>query len=273
VSDSQKPRPSQAVRESADTAQESGVRGWLKRNKIFFETISASALAAAAIVISVLQLYAVNQQNQIIDLQTRVAEAQVLPSFDMKIVQKKLEQNNAQKSVLQITNSGGPAYELIASIIFPIVISTETIKLPQRKIAIPVIFDDLDLNRVTDLTKGLVFEFDVPWGDERTKKFVSDFSIVVDQIDNYVFLKAFYPPALLQLTYKDVLNRDHTEYFDIDDAFGSQRLDNKGGEAQFLAAQKYLSVKLGSIDAQAIKDDLEKFKCNDEYCHDFVDTL
>lgn len=53
-----------------------GIRTWLSRNKVFFETIAASLLSLMAIIISAVQINISRQQTQLAELQTRIAQEQ-----------------------------------------------------------------------------------------------------------------------------------------------------------------------------------------------------
>ena len=55
----------------------------LERNKIFFETVAASLLSAMAIILAIVQTWVATRQTTLMALQTRVAEAQVLPQFEI----------------------------------------------------------------------------------------------------------------------------------------------------------------------------------------------
>jgi hypothetical protein len=52
------------------------LRGWLDRNKIWFETVAAISLTAVSVLVSVLQLNSARRQETLIEIQTKVAEAQ-----------------------------------------------------------------------------------------------------------------------------------------------------------------------------------------------------
>jgi len=62
------------------------VRGWLERNKIWFETVAAISLTAVSVLVSLLQLDTARRQEELATIQTKVAEAQ----------HARLEQEDAQ---------------------------------------------------------------------------------------------------------------------------------------------------------------------------------
>lgn len=59
------------------------IRPWLEANKVFFETIAAVLLSGMAIVIAIMQTSVATKQTELMELQTRVAEVQILPRFEV----------------------------------------------------------------------------------------------------------------------------------------------------------------------------------------------
>ena len=87
--------PSEAAPE---LSRQDKLRKWLERNKVFFETAAATLLSAMALVISISQICISIKQNDMIRIQTQIAEK------ELRIVQR---QDNVQQAVgwIEIRNT------------------------------------------------------------------------------------------------------------------------------------------------------------------------
>jgi hypothetical protein len=82
------------------------IRSWLKKNKIFFETITASLLSVAAIVVSILQFHSSSKQTELMDLQIRTArqEFQNSSAFEANQFLMNKKQNALMLEQTKISN-------------------------------------------------------------------------------------------------------------------------------------------------------------------------
>jgi hypothetical protein len=71
------------------------MRNWLKRNKIFFETVTAVLLSIMAIVISILQLSTAKKQTALMKKQNEIANMQAL------LTKNQLDQQEKQTKLMQ----------------------------------------------------------------------------------------------------------------------------------------------------------------------------
>jgi len=63
------------------------MRTWLRRNKIFFETIAAVLLSAMAIIVSYVQVGIAKKQMQLAEIQTKIAQKQ----FERELKKESIE--------------------------------------------------------------------------------------------------------------------------------------------------------------------------------------
>src|SRR5690348_12691261 len=91
-------------------------RTWLKRNKIVFETVAATLLSGMALIVGTAQWTTASRQTELLNLQTRIAEAQALPQFEIALHQKLNDETGKfDDDVLEIDNRGGPVHGFDAS--------------------------------------------------------------------------------------------------------------------------------------------------------------
>ena len=102
-----------------------GIRDWLKVNKILFETLATSLLSLMAVIVSVAQTRTASQQTNLLALQTRIAEAQALPQFELAIRQKLNDSTRKfDDDHLVVTNRGGPIHDFSADTAYFINVSS-----------------------------------------------------------------------------------------------------------------------------------------------------
>jgi hypothetical protein len=194
------------------------LREWLARNKVFFETVSASALAFAAVVVSIIQLREghlqnelMSWQNKMIEMQTRVQEAQALPIFDIKIEQQTDgDAGKVKRELLTISNSGGPASEVAEQTAFQIDIVTDydwTLSTVKRSITVSDYYAKPILDRET---KGLLATFDA----SSNRNLITAFENAIPNGTHDVTQSVRVTDAtVLEIDYSDILGRVHTKYF------------------------------------------------------------
>jgi hypothetical protein len=93
-----------------------GLRRFLTRNEIFFKTIVATLVTA---ILSGAAIYIAAQQKGIAEIQRQIAEAQALPSFEIKVSKQRNDQTGFyETSELTIDNNGGAVREFRADVVY-----------------------------------------------------------------------------------------------------------------------------------------------------------
>lgn len=84
------------------------MKTWLQSNKIWFETVAASLLSLMAIIVSVGQNSIASKQTELLTIQTKIAEAQASPQFEVEM-RPKLNDATAKFDdyTLVVNNRGG----------------------------------------------------------------------------------------------------------------------------------------------------------------------
>lgn len=207
-----------------------GFRTWLATNKIFFETIATVLLALAAIVVSVVQTRISNRQNALVDkqthlaeFQTRIAEAQAMPTFDIRIVQQRDEATQKfDDNFLTIDNLGGPVRDFEARAILIVDIATADkgppVKAADVKLHIAGYFA---ISEVSAVSKGHLVTM-VGKGNNRA---LSDLAMALRaEAESRAWAYSNTEEKIyLRLDYKDILDRQHSDYYVVDPAHDNKR--------------------------------------------------
>ena len=248
------------------------VRRCLKLNKVFFETIAATCLAAAAIIVAVVQAdiaahqgrisekqnTLIDKQNSLVDIQARIAEAQAMPTFDIKIVQE-LNQatGRADKYILTIDNSGGPIRELDSHAVYIVNISSASPGPPIKEASLQFYVDDYYAAKAkTVISKGHLVTF---WGSNNNLGFVT-FSAALRsaaKLNGWLYANTE-ENTFLHIEYKDILNRVHVEYYEVEPVLGSRSLSNDEGAKIFQAAEKMRRLHLSDLTVDTIAPSIQK---------------
>jgi hypothetical protein len=229
-------------------------RRGLTKNKIFFETLAAAALTAASITVAYLQLVTsekqnslLDKQNSFVDLQARIAEAQALPTFDIRILQVRNDTTGFIDHVLTIDNIGGPVHEFYAREIYLIHIEAATLQIApirEAKLAFQV-QDYYAANAVSAASKGRLLSTVSNNNNERLFEFSRALSAASKQrgwlyanVDEFTYM---------HLTYKDVLNRFHSGYYSVAPVIGSTLLSDDEGKSIFDSAKQLPRISLSEL--------------------------
>jgi hypothetical protein len=248
------------------------VRRWLKLNKVFFETIAATCLAAAAIIVAGVQAdiaahqgrisekqnTLIDKQNGLVDIQARITEAQAMPTFDIKIVQE-LNQatGRADEYILTMDNSGGPIHELDSRAVYIVNISSASPGPPIKEASLQYYVDDYYAARaMTALSKGHLVTF---LGHNNNLGFVT-FSAALRsaaKLNGWLYANTE-ENTFLHIEYKDILNRVHVEYYQVEPVLGSRSLSNDEGVQIFRAAAKLRRLHLSDLTVDTIAPSIQK---------------
>jgi hypothetical protein len=238
-------------------------RRLLVRNEIFFKTVAATLLAAASVSIgwrqstlSEKQLIAANQQHdaaleqqKLAALQSEIAIAQAMPSFDIKYTQKL---NTAtqfyEDDDITVENNGGPVHQFQASVLFIVDLAAG---LPPIKLKLSV-FDYFFVASLTGARKGLLVTFS---GKKNNLSYVTFFRDLLKQPGDVGDRKyvAGSPKILLHLRYLDLIERHHDDYFEVSPTTGS-RASNL---STFEEAETRRSISLRDLTVEKIVPQLD----------------
>jgi hypothetical protein len=200
-------------------------RSWLKENKIFFETITASLLSAMALTVAIAQWIVSSKQTSLMSLQTRIAEVQALPRFELAIHQKLNEATHTfDDNELIISNHGGAVRNFRAEVAYFLEITSGRWNPPNgihhTELPISGYFTASFIS--TAGTEQLVKMV----GDHNNARFANLTREMETKLDNKGL--GFANPTedfLVRLIYRDLLDRLHEDYYQVGFIGGGIRID------------------------------------------------
>jgi hypothetical protein len=84
------------------------VKKWIESNKIWFETVAASLLSLMAVIVSISQERTASRQTELLTIQTKIAEAQASPQFEVEMQKKRDDVSGKfDDYTLVVNNRGG----------------------------------------------------------------------------------------------------------------------------------------------------------------------
>ena len=207
------------------------IRDSLDRNKVIFETVAAFLLSLMAVIVSIAQTLTTSKQTELLALQTRIAEAQALPQFEVAIHQKRNNTNgNFDDDILVVANHGGPIHDFEASSAFFLSIEAEIPGVGYRKAEIPL-NGYFSMQGVSVAGTG---DLVTMYGDRNNAK-IGELRRGVMQATN----TRKWPYALIgeriavRLRYRDLLDRQHEDYYDVRPVSGGTRILDVTGKEVF----------------------------------------
>lgn len=187
------------------------VKAWLEDNKIYFEIGVASLLSLMAIIISV-------QSNRIAKVQTEIARETALPHLEIR---DQLEFNDKTKlwdnRFLSVYNRGGALTDFELRHLSFMVINSST-ESALDSISLPI-DNYYDWKQVLGDGQGLIFQIN---NDHRGAKEVA----LRDSLNGIAY---FQIETYVRMTYKDILNETHVDYYKISPnkvPIGKEQWDN-----------------------------------------------
>jgi hypothetical protein len=174
----------------------SKIRNWLNKNKVFFEVIVAFSLSFMAIFLSI-------QANRIAKAQTKIMEEENLPQIEIRSTQEYNEQKKLyDNDIWLFFNRGGKIadfdvtnYSLYRFTYRP---NYDTLIFP--------IYSYMNYRGVlTGESEGLIYQID---NDHNGAKEIE----LRDSLSNYGFYGI---DTYAKLTYKDIFNKPHSEFYQI----------------------------------------------------------
>ena len=226
-------------------------RDWLDRNKVIFETAAASLLSLMAIIVAIAQTWTASRQTELMALQTRISEAQALPQFDIALHQE-LDQvtNKFDDNVLIVTNRGGPIRDFYARTAFFLDVTAD-LDAPggARKVSVPL-NDYFTASFIASASSGQLVRM---VGDHNNAKV---FALGRDLREgaqakrwSFSFMEE---RLLLELQYRDLLDRPHDEYYIVQVVGGGRRVPDEEGKALVKQWQGAQRLELGKLTADEL---------------------
>lgn len=211
-----------------------GFRHWLDRNKIIFETVAATLLSVMAMVVSIAQTLTASRQTQLLAFQTQLAEANALPQFELAIHQKLNDETGKyDDDYLVVSNQGGPIHEFLARDAYFLKISVANMKQlgrGNRKAEVPV-NGYFTASFPTLASTGVLLTMT---GNHNNAAFGTLFRGALKAGDDNKWGSAMIEEThVVRLNYRDLLDREHEDYYQVEPVTGGWRLPDNDGKAMF----------------------------------------
>src|SRR6266478_1684949 len=225
------------------------LRDWLSANKILFETIAAFILSAMAIIVSIAQTATSFRQTQLSALQTQIAEAQALPQFEVAIHQKLNDATNKyDDDQLVISNRGGPVHDFLASSAYFIKVTVGSAGAKVLMIEVPI-GDYFTASFVSVASTGQL----VTMIGNHNNAAVADLSRTLREVAHAkgLVFADLGEHLIVRLLYRDLLDRQHDDYYEVQPVSGGTRVTNDVGKSSFdhwTAAQQVMLANLSADD-------------------------
>lgn len=229
------------------------MRDWLNANKIYFETVTASLLSLMAIVVSIEQNLTTSQQTELLALQTRIVEAQALPQFEMELRQiLNKATGNFDDNHLVISNHGGPVHDFNADVAYFIKTDVERTPAKELKTDIPINgYFTADL--ISSNSNGVLVTM---IGDHNNAMFVTlEHGILAKADAKKLDFALLDEQFVVCLRYKDLMDRQHEDYYEVRPIYGGTRMKDEVGKARFSRWNSAQHIELSTLHV----DDLLKY--------------
>lgn len=217
---------------------------------MFFETAAASLLSVMAIIVASAQGCTSWQQTKILDLQTRIAEAQALPQFEIALLQiVDPRTGNYDEHQLVVSNHGGPVHDFSAGAVFFVTVTTDrgvpSAKVGTAEAAIGGYFSGSFVN--VSGTGQLV-----RMSGERNHAALVVVGKALRQAAqerNWAFANMD-EQLVVRMRYRDLLDRQHEDYYDVRPVDGGRRLSDTVGRERFDKWQSGPRIELSALKAE-----------------------
>jgi hypothetical protein len=227
-------------------------RGWLRFNKIFFETIAAALLSMMAVLVSVAQLRTAAKQTDLSEIQTRIAQAQAAPRFEIGFHQIKNEATDMfETNRLVIDNRGGGLRNFAAESASFADVDVATSRNEVGKLEISL-GDYLDTQFVSAAGTGTLTTI----SGYLNNKLFNDFSRQLRTTAearkwDYALVNT---RLYVKLHYIDMLDQTHIDYYRISLVGGASLLPTLEGEDIFKKWRNQPRERLANLDPAQVLD-------------------
>jgi len=229
------------------------VRDWLFANKILFETVAASLLSLMAIIVSIAQTRTASKQTELLALQTRIAEAQALPQFEVAIRQKLNDATGKfDDDHLVVSNRGGPVHDFSANAAYFISVTAGGIRGEVSKSEVPV-NGYFTASFVSVASAGELVTMIGNHNNASVATLARDVREVAHarQLD----FGHLDEQLVVRLRYRDLLDRQHEEYYEVRPVHGGTRMADEVGKARFLRWTEAQRIELSNLRANDLLKD------------------
>jgi hypothetical protein len=223
---------------------------FLTKNKIFFETIAASLLSLMAIIISVAQIGIATKQNNLTELQAKIAIQQAIPQF--VVTARQIYDEKVQKvteNEIYVRNQGGIVQDLESDTAVFMSVTFVTKSWEQKTVEIPLNGYYIGKTCTSREGTGLVLLIQGYKNQEREIQLKDDFRRLARERGNSgaVEIKRY-----LRLTYRDIFGKKYTKYYFIPLVPGGEMIEEDKGKAIFERHKKN-STQEGFVSLTASK--------------------
>jgi hypothetical protein len=218
-------------------------RELLTRNEIIFKTVAASALSLMALIVSAGQLFTAREQIAVASLQERIAEIQLLPQFEIAIHQRRNnETGKFDDNYLEVINTGSPVHEFTAEVAtflrvsgFNTHIGNNAVSVIPSRIAttkFEIPFGGyFPMQEVSPAGKGQLVTSS---GYHNNAAMIALENSVREAADNAKWnVLNLDTLVYLKLTYQDMLDRLHEDYYTVPNVGGGLRMKDADGKTIF----------------------------------------
>lgn len=234
------------------------IRAWLTDNKIWFETLTASLLSLMAVIVSVAQSCTASRQAELTSLQTQIAEAQALPQFEVALRPRLNDATGKfDDYVLVVNNRGGPIHDFAAEAAYFIQITIPGEGLSLLKADVPV-NGYFTASFISVASTGELVTMVGNHNNARTAEIQQELRQAADA-KHWGFANMD-EQVIVRFRYRDLLDRQHEDYYEAHPVGGGSRVPEQIGRARFAKWEATPRLELSRIRADdlfrnAIPDD------------------
>lgn len=228
------------------------VRKWLKNNKVFFETIMTFLLSSMALIVSV-------QSCNTYKLQTQIALLQAMPRFDIALCQKYDEtKQKYTTNEINIYNQSG---------FFTNFDSSDVVILKVNYMDEEYIEKNLELfvdgyfkaQFVSPSSQGLLRQFT---GNDNNSKYLDLKLGLINYSKSHGLEYALLDvKQYIRIIYKDILGKEHIEYYYVPFVGAANTIDKSQGEKLFNGYHEAIKGNIAiDFDKLTVEQIVEKLK-------------
>jgi hypothetical protein len=223
------------------------VKEWLKHNKIWFETVAASLLSLMAIVVSVGQSRTASQQTELLALQTKIAEAQASPQFEVAL-NSRLNDATAKFDdyILVVNNRGGMVedFNAMAAVFFRL--EASGVGLQTLKADVPV-NGYFTASFLSAAGIGQLVSMVGNHNNAAVVKLTNDLRALTNRRQSgFANLSE---QVIVRLRYRDLLGRRHEDYYEAHFVGGGSRVSDDSGKVRFAQWENAHRPELSTLSA------------------------
>lgn len=217
------------------------LRDFLQRNKIFFETITATLLSIMAIIISTAQILISSKQNVLIETQTEIARQQAIPQFVIAAKQLIDPDGKARSDAIYVNNRGGIVRDFHCNTATFFDVKLSYMRGQAKKLEIPINGYFRSSGYTAEGT-GQVLVIRGYLNNEKLFQLRKDCHQLAEEKKAFCNIEM---RNYLRLYYRDIFGKEHEDYYYVPFFYGGSPIETKEGKEIFEkheAAWKNLSM-------------------------------